>query len=409
MNRSRYLAALALVFLGTTAAHAQRPAYTFTKIVEGQQTGGLRPSTRTPSLSDTGRVAFTANDGVTNTNGVYTGTGIGSPIALVQETGVLTGIAGANINADGSRVAFSARSNAVGGVYTSSATIPTVSPTAISTGLVYDGFSPRLDAVGNAYLSDTLHPTLVNAYTNVRTAPADGTGTVQTRFSPGNGVFAVGTDGISVSDSGTLAYRGKRSTTNFSTPEGIYVQPLSGAAVAIALTGTTFTSYGEIAVNNAGTVLYTGFGTGSIRLEKYEGGVTTSLLTADGSVFDGFGKVSLSNNGNFAFLARLDSSFATGPTGAVEGIFTGTNPVTDAALLEGDSLFGGTLRDVTFGGNALNESGQFAFGYQLTNGRGGIGLATRGSAAVVPEANAASLIGLALPLLGVGLVRRRKK
>jgi MYXO-CTERM domain-containing protein len=146
-------------------------------------------------------------------------------------------------------------------------------------------------------------------------------------------------------------------------------------------------------------------------LERYANGVTTSLLTSNGSVFDGFGAVSLNNNGSFAFLGRLDSSFATGPTGAVEGIFVGTNPITDAALLEGDALFGGTLRDVGFGLNGFNDLGQFTFFYELTDGRTGIGLATVTSQAVgAPEAGTAVLVGLGLLLLGgvFGIRRRRK-
>lgn len=408
-----------LTGLSTTTAHAQRPAYTFVSIAEAQASGGLGSFNRIPSLSNTGRVAFTASDTTSNIAGVYTGTGVGSPIAVASATGSLTGIGGyADINADGSRVAFYGRTSSGTGIYTASATTAAGSPTPISTtttggtfGSFYDSFSPSLNGLGNVYYSDTQNATLVNAYNNVRTAPADGTGTVQTRFSPGNGVFAVGTNNISVSDNGTLAYRGKRSTVNASTPEGIYVQPLSGSAVAIALTGTTFDSYGELAVNNAGNVLYTGFGTGGIRLERYANGVTTSLLTTNGSVFDGFGAVSLNNNGSIGFLARLDGSYATGPTGSVEGIFVGTNPVTDAALLEGDALFGGTLRDVGFGRNGLNDLGQFAFWYQLTDGRGGIGIATRVTSAVgTPEPTTASLVGIALPLLsGMAVIRRRKK
>lgn len=101
-----------------------------------------------------------------------------------------------------------------------------------------------------------------------------------------------------------------------------------------------------------------------------------------------------------AFLARFDDGR--------DGIFVGTDPVTGAALLEGDSLFGGTLQQVTFGGNGLNDSGQFAFSYQLTNGRSGVGLATRG-AVTVPESSAFALALPALGMVGVVLIKRRKK
>lgn len=289
MNRFHFLAAIVVIGATATVAHAQRPAYTFTKIAEDAPTGGIKFFNHTPSLSNNGRVAFTATDNAGNIEGVYTGNGIGPAVAVAPATGTLTGIgAYVDINADGSRVAFKGRFGTGTGIYTASATTAGTL-TSISTTTTggefsqfYDDFGPRLDGLGNVLYNDTPHPVLFNSFTNVRTAPADGTGAAQqTRFTPGSGVFAVRTGNTSVSDNGTLAYRGMRSETNSNTPEGIYVQPLSGSAVAVALTGTTFTRYDNLAVNNAGSVLYTGFGTGGIRLERYAGGITTSLLTTN--------------------------------------------------------------------------------------------------------------------------------
>jgi hypothetical protein len=125
------------------------------------------------------------------------------------------------------------------------------------------------------------------------------------------------------------------------------------------------------------------------------GGPTTTIADTAGP-FTMFFDPALNAGGSVAFRAFLD-------TGG-EGIFTGPDPVNDAVIRLGDTLFGGSVTKLSFSRNGLNDSGQVAFYYELdnlANGVLGIAVATPGGGAgpdgVVPEM--ASLVVWAL-LLG---------
>ena len=398
------LVAVAAITLGTVcAAHAQRPAYTFIKIAEEAPGSVLRISDATfPSVSSDGRVAFFATTRTGNVEGIYTGTGADTPIAVAEAAGGFVGIGPRlAISPDGSRVVFSARTATGTGVYTASATVAGGSVTAIATtsggtfSQFYDSFSPRLDNRGNVLFADTPHPVLFNAYRNIRTAPADGTGAVQTRFAGGGGISSVREGDLAVSDSGAMAFRAYRSETA-NRDEAIYLQSAAGGALtAIAVNG----SYTSLDINNAGSVVYGDFPVaGGVRLSRYANGTTTTLLSTNGSVCDGIGVAAINNGGDVAFAARFQDGR--------DCVLTGANAVSDAALIEGDALFGSTIAQLNFGGNtAFNDAGQFAFSYSLTNGRYGIGLASRIGSVAVPEAATPLLMLLA----GTGAVLTRRR
>ena len=110
--------------------------------------------------------------------------------------------------------------------------------------------------------------------------------------------------------------------------------------------------------------------------------------------FDTSGPASINNFDNLAFQANYS------PTGSsFDGIYTGQDPVQDKVIQTGDALGGSTVTALTYGNDALNDSGQVVFWAELANGTSGIYTATP-----VPEPSTAIL---ALFAIGTLLLLRR--
>jgi hypothetical protein len=127
--------------------------------------------------------------------------------------------------------------------------------------------------------------------------------------------------------------------------------------------------------------------------------VTTTIADTSG-FFSSFGSVAINNSGEVAFLANLKSGG--------QGIFIGSDPVTDEVIGIGDSLFGSTVTAISFSDRGLNNSGQIAFVATLANGTEGVFRANPVIAQSVPEPG--SVLGLlAVGALSAGALGKRHK
>jgi hypothetical protein len=111
-------------------------------------------------------------------------------------------------------------------------------------------------------------------------------------------------------------------------------------------------------LNDAGTVTFHRFFNDRAGEELVTGNSLTVIADTSGpfqsfGFFFGFTPPALSNNGDVAFLAELDSGGS--------GIFVGPDPTTDRVIGTGDTLDGSTVTNLRFCDEGLNDSGQLAF------------------------------------------------
>ena len=205
----------------------------------------------------------------------------------------------------------------------------------------------------------------------------------------------------------------------FTTSNGISVADPSGTVRPLLRMGqNNFTGFGAIpSMNDAGTIAFSGFTTrgGGIWL-RAPGGQLTEILGADVStpgfgpyqsfqdpVINASGQIAISasrpvgggkvqdqlllytpgkgfallvDDGAFNHLGIADDgtvAFEGGLPG-VAGIFTGSDPLKDKVIAYGDPLFGSAVTGLT-SYSAINNNGDIAFQYGLSDGREGIAVA----------------------------------
>lgn len=152
----------------------------------------------------------------------------------------------------------------------------------------------------------------------------------------------------------------------------------------------TFNSFIEPSISD-GTTAFVGFfsGSGNGIFTGSGGALTTIIRNADATsigTFIGFEFPSISG-GTTAFRGFYN--------GFDTGIFTSNGGALTTIIKTGDSLFGSTVTSLSWGRFNLDSSGDLAFGYELSDGRLGIAIAS------VPEPASLSLLALAgLTLLG---------
>jgi hypothetical protein len=125
----------------------------------------------------------------------------------------------------------------------------------------------------------------------------------------------------------------------------------------------------EPVLNDAGTAAFeTSFfdATGQFvtAIVKGDGGPLTTVADTTGPFgFFGFRPPAINNNGDVAFSAILDDDFPNG------SIYVGPDPKKDRVIGTGDKLDGGTISNVSFCEEGLNDSGQVAFIAELADPR----------------------------------------
>lgn len=122
-----------------------------------------------------------------------------------------------------------------------------------------------------------------------------------------------------------------------------------------------------IDINNDGTVVVsTDLASGGEIIFTSNGGSIDTIADSSGQ-FNLFGGIAINERGEIAFGAVLDDG--------VTGIFTGPDPINDKVIASGDTLLGKTVSDVSTlesTNNILNNFGQIAFQANFEDGTSGI-------------------------------------
>jgi hypothetical protein len=198
--------------------------------------------------------------------------------------------------------------------------------------------------------------------------------------------------------------------------DGLFTRTSDGIISPVVTTNTfwyPFSSsvFSPASINDSGTVAF-----GMRPLDQFDnlislqndiiftsnGGSSTTIADTSGS-FKSFGNPAINNAGTVAFFGTLDTGGS--------GIFTGADPITNKVIALGDSLFGSKVVSLDFSTKGLNNSGQLAFLATFEDGTSGIFRANPESISEpksVPEP--ASGLGLLLVgAFGVGSLLKRKQ
>ena len=374
----------ALLLSYCCVASAAAAPYTFTKVVDDSGTFGSVMSM--PTINARGVAVFYGADG--KGEGIFVGSG-GPVTAIASEAGnpawgfSTDAFYGPKIN-DSGRAAFVGNRpdedtrvfSGAGGPLTTIAGPPGYSitqgiPAINNTGTVAFAAFSSLPGVGGGIFV--------------------GNGGPVSKIAPDAGPFNGIDSRLAINDSGQVAFEaadtdGKRF---------LYRADTVGATVIAPLATSPITGFGTPDMNDAGVVAFVGeVGPFDVGIYKGDGQAITTVVGA-ASLVRGFAYhgVAINNVGNVAF-------YAAEANGTARGIFTGPDPVADKVIRFGDPLFGATLSiaEVTHG--ALNDGGQIAFRYQLSDGTRGIAIATP-----VPEPMHGTLGALAATAC---LARRRR-
>ena len=302
-------------------------------------------------------------------------------------SGTLTGTAGGNADRGG---VF----RGDGGALTQVARAGRAAPDGNGT---FSGFgSPALNDAGQAAFRGFLTGTAGGSADNSGLFRGDGGALTQVartgRAAPdGNGTFDRFFSPV-LNVSGQVAFVGNLTGTAGGTAddEGVF-RTDGGALTQVARTGRaapdgngTFISLGSPALNDAGQTAFTGTLTGTAGgtadnegVFRGDGGALTQVARAgqaapDGNgTFDRFVGATLNDVGQVAFRGELTGT--AGGSADDRGVFTGDGADLLTVVREGDALAGGAVSSVSFNvRDGLNEFGQIAYSYTLTNGDDGV-------------------------------------
>ena len=299
-------------------------------------------------INSEGVVAFSV-EGPT-INAIYTGTGAGIN-KVVQEDSVRFILSGLN---DSGRVAY------LRGAMVNTATA---------------GGTPFL--VGQSG-GATLYPVINNAGTvafqgqntiMIRT----GSGPVQTFVSdtelPRAIVLAAPLlVGASINNSGTVAFYATNVTSATGCNCGIFTKG-QGSATLIVSSSTASAPQ----INDNGAVAFAGVYQGKHGVFVANSGQVGAVVDLTEQAVTLNENITLNNAGKVAYVAKF------GVSPSVQGVFTGPDKVADRVIASGDPLFGSVVQSIDpliSAGRFMNDKGQVAFSYVLSNGLRGVAVAT---------------------------------
>jgi uncharacterized protein (TIGR03437 family) len=338
--------------------------YTYTKITDdapGSTLGAFTSFLGPFLINSSGAVAFTTQPPPGGERGIYTGSGSG--ITTVYVGGLAPGallVGGATGFNDSGTVVFV--NSGEGQVYTVTA-----------------GGTPFQVGTGSA-----IYPVINNAGTvafgslDTGILTRTGSGDVQTLLSntdlPRSNALAAPTlYGLSINNSGTVAfYASGVQTSNGSCNCGIFTKGPSGPAVQASAFQQNISSSTQI--NDNGAIAFAGTYQNVKGVFVASNGQVATLVDLGTQVVSLDTKnVSLNSNGEVVYYAKF------GISPSVQGIFTGPDKVADKVIATGDPLFGSVVSEVPdpqIPGRYLNDNGQVAFSYRLSNGLAGVAVAT---------------------------------
>jgi hypothetical protein len=363
------VAALSMASSLAAPAHAAGD-YVFTKVVDSSTDGFNRQTLRLscPSINNGGDIAFKSERG--GVDGIYRADAAGgiTPIYEVPLGGEALLANGNPSMNDSGQVSFGAspsggeRAILRGDGGGSPTTIATTSAEFASFGdntSINDAgevaFDAQLDSSARGLFSGTGGPTTTH-YLNTADAFVDG--------NPAR--FVADSDRPSINNLGAIAFSDEIEDTFrqdvFRGQEGTFTT-ISEANPPSGLTPPV--------LNDAGTVAWQSF-------FFDETGFVSSIVTSDGSgpattvvdssgAFDSFDSYAINNTGAVAFSATLDSDDL-----GIPSIFVGPRPKKDRVIGPGAKLDGGTVVDLNFCEESLNDSGQLAFVAEIEDRNGDV-------------------------------------
>jgi hypothetical protein len=322
------LAAIAAQYRFTNVVDTLGPFQSFPVVF----TGGL-------SINNAGSIVFpaTLDDG---TRGVFTAGDDGQVVTIVDSSGEFLGFE-CSMNDDGI-VAFAASLDSGGsGIFKS-----------------VNGEVDTIVLAGNGQAYPSVGSPVINSAGDVAFILNSGTGGSDLYLSR-QGIIAKAADNvswpISMSDSGLIAF--KKDVWD----GGVFVTD-GGDPIAIEPEPASFPS-----INSHGAVAYTHYGVGNFGI--YSRTIDSPRITiADRATFASIGPMlEINDRGTVVFEGLPRDRLA-------RGIFTGDDLPNETVIRNGDPLLGSTLRELYE--PVINDRGQIAFQYWLTNGVRGIALAT---------------------------------
>jgi hypothetical protein len=447
-------AAVASVPLCARAQSGPQPAYTLSIIAltgtaapGGGTFGGINAS---PSLNDLGAVAFEANftpaGGGPAQRGVFLrSTGASSAIALATSADAIPGAGGGTLGDIGNlalnnlgTAAFYAQvvnGTSGGGILSAGGPVGGLTPVALEGtpapgGEVYRGIgngqSPDINGGGTVTFgaATAFAPTRSGVYARTGSAPAvrvAGTGDVV----PGVGTLVDIFSGPPINTAGGVAFQaslegqtGYNPVLRYTAGAGVSLVAAAGAPVA---GGGTFTGgSGLLGINTAGSVVMNGsvdYGAGALDAvvvaDAGGGGLRKVAARGDSAAGVGFfsgyfqGAPSINDPGDVAFLAYVERGVTTS-----SGVYSsaGGDGVLRRVVGLAEEFAGSTISDLRLSRTSLNDSGQIAFRFALSDGRSGIGLATPTFvSASAPEPSALTLASVGATSVALYGRQRRKR
>jgi hypothetical protein len=374
------LRAGAWIGLALATAVLVNPLYSqqlsFRKIAETDS--GTVGFDRFPSINASGTVAYIreAADGV---KGVYT-RGYGTETRIADSSGPFLDFSGVRIDASG-RVCFQATLDAGGsGIYAGkSGSLETIAETGATYRVLDSG--PAMNNAGAVAFRATL---------------ADGSRAIRlhrngvtTTIADSTGVFQNFSATPALNESGTVAF----AATFDAGGSGVFTSK-GQSLTTLAVTTPDRIAWTDPSINAAGAVVSMVFREdGVVEMVRFDGG-SEEVIVASGDFFTSFGRPLINASGKIAFTAYRD--------GVGTGIYTGSNPGPDTVLRDDARLFDSHLYQVYLSTQALNDSGQIAFFYELEDGRSGIAVVGR-----LPRRPVLSLLGKSRVELKKSLVTLR--
>lgn len=335
-------------------------------------------------LDDAGAVVFFARLQGEETEGLFTGPDPATD-TLVDTSGTFTAILGHALGPDGSVVFLTPT-----GLYTGPDPVADLFVPAV--GGAFSGLGGVASVSGAGTIA--FHGATGDTEAGHFTGPDPGLDTLVDNSGPFESFLSQPV----INDAGAFAFVAKLDDEEGEDEEvtpgvtGVFAGP-DPETDLIADTSGNFQGFTSLSpsINNSGDVVFRGetaFAQG-----VYNGPDPELDRIADSAGdYGAFGEAAINDAGTVAFQADLDS----GGT----GVFLGPDPVADAVITTGDTLFGAAVTDLLFAGHgALNNQGEIAFVYELATGATGVAVAPEPGAAALSVALVAALWACAAPPL----------
>lgn len=344
------------------AEHGRKYDFEFTSVADSTQ--GFSDFDTFPAINNSGAVAFVAVRSEVG-QGVFRAADRKVSALATQRDGFQAFSGAPAMNAAGT-VAFI--------VTTSSGSIAILRSDGLATVVIADSLANRLFKIGVG--SPSINASGTVAFESVRSEPGLPASVFTGTGGPLRAAFSTSPDGfksfgnVAINNSGTMVF----SATLTSGVRGVFRGRETAVPIADTITHPEFDTFGDPVINNAGTIadFVSLFPSGLIRIITGTPRGITSRNDPEHPAFTASEHPSINNHGAVAFYG-FPLSNPEDPTGIFLEMSGGHNLI--PVVRPGDKLFGSTVASVDLGRFALNDRMELAFQYRLTDGRSGIAIA----------------------------------